>query len=207
MKQSTVTAALALCLPFCTAPGQSQTHTVYEVRGPNGPVYSDKPMPGARAIELPPINVMDFKSAGAPAAPAAPRRTDSGKTGAPGYRSLAIVSPENNGSVAGTGAVFEVRLAIDPPLLLGEGHAFAVSINGKPVTQRYTANEFMIPPEFWGDTLPPPNQRYHLSARVVDRDGATIREATPVIFTLREGSPRAAALPQAPGPVKPRVAP
>lgn len=193
MKRSIVAASLAICLlPPDGALAQGQTQTVYEVRGPNGPVYSDKPMPGARAIELPPLNVMDFKSAGVPTAPANPRKPESGKAAA-GYRSLAIMAPEDNGNVVAPGAVFEVRLASEPLLLLGEGHAFTVSINGKAVSQRFTATGFMIPPEFWGDAPPPPNQRYHLSAKIVDRDGASLKEAAPVVFTLRNAPARPAA--------------
>jgi hypothetical protein len=179
--------------PLCAA--HAQTQTIYEVRGPNGSVYSDKPMPGARAIELPPLNVMDFKSARpatfAPPPPASPARNpESGKAIASGYRSFAIVAPEENSSIIAPSAVFEVRLALEPALLLGEGHAFAVSINGKPVGQRFTASEFMIPPEFWGNTLPPPNQRYQLSAWIVDQEGATLKEAAPVVFTLRNAALR-----------------
>jgi hypothetical protein len=191
MRRSIGGAMFIFCLPFCVA--LAQTQTVYEVRGPNGPVYSDKPMPGARAIELPPLNVVDFKSSNpatfAPpssTSPASPvRKPESGKVIASDYRSFAIVAPEENGSIVAPAAVFEVRLALDPALLLGEGHAFTVSINGKPIAQRFTASEFMIPSEFWGDSLPPPNQRYQLSARIVDRDGATLKEALPVVFTLR----------------------
>lgn len=205
MKRNIVATTSAFCLSLCAALAHAQTQTVYEVRGPNGPVYSDKPMPGARAIELPPLNVVDFKAAppatnpasapvsipaAVPATPGAstattPRKPDSGKALAPAYRSLYIVSPEQNGSIIAPSASFEVRLALEPALLLGEGHAFAVSINGKALSQRFTASEFMIPDEFWGDKLPPPNQRYQLSARVIDRDGATLKEALPVVFTLR----------------------
>lgn len=215
MKQNSGVAILALCflgLPFCAA--QAQAQTVYEMRGPNGPVYSDKPMPGARAIELPPLNVLDSKSASPahlpPSPPATPtRKPESGKAIASGYRSFAIAAPENNGSIVAPAAVFEVRLELDPALLLGEGHAFTVSLNGKPVGQRFTASEFMIPPEFWGDTLPPPNQRYQLSARIVDREGATLKEAVPVVFTLRNAAVRPLPLsPMAPTrPAKPALEP
>lgn len=176
-------------------PAQGETQIVYEVRGPNGPTYSDKPMPGARTIELPPLNVVDFKSLpmpapAAPPSPAAKPKADGGKVVVSIYRNLAIVSPEQNGSVIAPSASFEVRLALEPPLSLGDGHAFTVSLNGKPVGQRFTASEFMIPPEFWGDKLPPPNQRFELSASVVDKDGATLKEALPVVFTLRYASAR-----------------
>jgi hypothetical protein len=101
------------------------------------------------------------------------------------YRSFSIVFPENDGSIVANTAVFEVRVAVDPALRLGEGHAFAVSINGQPVGQRFTATEFMIPPEYWGDQLPPANQRHQLAAAIVDRNGAVLKEAAPVQFQLR----------------------
>jgi len=39
------------------------------------------------------------------------------------YRSFAIVSPENEGSVIANTGIFEVRVSVDPSLQLGEGHA------------------------------------------------------------------------------------
>ena len=204
MKQSILaTLRIFFCLALCVTSlsAQAQTQTVYEVRGPNGPLYSDKPMPGARAIELPPLNVVDFKSAASINAVSMPsansttsaiqRKPESSKAIVSGYRSFTIVAPENNASIIAPAAVFEVRLALEPALLLGEGHAFTVSINGKALGQRFTATEFMIPAEFWGDTLPPPNQRYQLSARIVDRDGTTLKETTPAVFTLRYALARA----------------
>ena len=226
MKQSIVATLFLFALVLCVASlsAQAQTQTVYEVRGPNGPLYSDKPMPGARAIELPPLNVVDFKSAAAinavaipsaapasavipanPTTSATQRKPESSKAIITGYRSFAIVAPENNAIIIAPAAVFEVRLALEPALLLGEGHAFTVSINGKALGQRFTATEFMIPAEFWGDTLPPPNQRYQLSARIVDRDGTTLKEATPAVFTLRYALARAR-VPTHPGePLRPPV--
>ena len=195
MKRSIIgTTFFVLCLSSYAA--LSQTQTVYEIRGPNGAIYSDKPMPGARAIELPPLNVVDFKSVSPATFTAASpltsvRKSESGKAVAlSGYRRFSIVAPEENGLIVAPSAIFEVRLALEPALLLGEGHFFSVSINGKPVDQNFTASEFMIPREFWGHTLPPPNQRYQLSARVVDRDGATLNEAAPVLFTLRNEAVR-----------------
>ena len=162
---------------------------VYVTPGANGPVFSDKPQPGAKAVDLPPINVMTppaevkkvpaatdavGKAAGAPLAPPPLE-----------YRSFSILSPEDNGSVLANTAIFEVRVSVDPALQLGERHAFMVSINGRQVGQRYTATEFMIPPEFWGDTLPPPNQRVQLDVRIVDGEGRVLKQAASVSFYMR----------------------
>lgn len=185
---------LALCLLLGGTVASAQT--VYETRGPNGPVFSDKPQPGAKPVELRPLNVIDNavltggNTEEKGAAQPAPRKARSErpvaeKDVAAPYRSFAIVSPENDGSIVANTAVFEVRVAVEPALRLGDGHAILVSINGKLVGQRFTATEFMIPPEFWGEQLPPPNQRLQLGAMIVDHNGVVLKEAAPVQFQLR----------------------
>lgn len=165
-----------------------QAQGVYVTPGANGPVFSDKPQPGAKPVTLQPLNVV--------APPAKPKAVPIVKAAAQDarakldvdasmYRSFSIVSPESGSSVVANTAVFEVRVAIDPPLQLGDGHAFAVSINGRAVEQRFTATEFMIPPEFWGDILPPANQQMQLDAYIVDFNGQVLKKASPVRFYLR----------------------
>ena len=163
---------------------------VFVTRGAGSPVYSDKPQPGAQPLSLPQLNVSKPVPVPKAAAPVATRtQEDAGNPGAavPAYRNFSIVSPENDGSVAADNALFEVRVAVEPGLQLGEGHAIVVSINGRPVGQRFTATEFMIPPEFWGDTLPPANQRHQVDAAIVDRDGRVLTRAAPATFYLRYG--------------------
>ena len=167
-----------------------QAQGVYVTPGANGPVFSDKPQPGAREVTLPPLNVV-----APPPQLTTPAAKESVKAEAKEgvrpvlapfvYRAFSIVQPENDGSMLANTALFEVRVAVDPPLQLGAGHAFAVSIDGRAVGQRFTANEFIIPPEFWGDTVPPPGQRLQLDAVIVDRDGRALSKAEPVRFFMR----------------------
>ena len=185
-------AAAALVLAALSL-GAAQAQGVYKSQGAQGPVFSDKPQPGAREVSLPPLNVIDTSSDRAsPSSTTPPRPSESGTAtpdaAPPAYRSFAIVFPENEGSVVANTAVFEVRVAVDPPLQLGARHAVTVSLNGQPAGRRFTATEFMIPPEFWGDTLPPPNQRMQLDAAIVDGDGRVLRQAAPVSFYLRHAS-------------------
>ncbi|MFZ4535630.1 hypothetical protein [Propionivibrio sp.] len=182
---------------FCALMVQSATlhaQGVYVTPGKQGPVFSDKPQAGAKEVSLPPLNVVAPPAAARTAAPsaAAVANSDSVKPDATAvaYRSLAVVSPENNGSVVANTAIFEVRVAVDPPLQLGERHAFVVSINGRRVGQRFTATEFMIPPEFWGDELPPPNQSMQLDASIVDGDGRVLKKAAPIRFFMRHATLR-----------------
>lgn len=177
---------LAICL---LAGAALQAQTVYEKRGAGGTVFSDQPMPGARAIELPPPNVMESPKTAPPATPAAPPAAPAAAPAAPAmpatYRSLRILFPENDGAIASALAVFDIRLALEPPLLLGEGHYFAATVDGRAVGRRFTANEFTLPQEFWGDAPPLDNQRHQLDVAVLDRSGKVLKQAEPVRFTLR----------------------
>lgn len=165
-----------------------QAQGIYVTPGAKGPVFSDKPQSGSREVTLQPLNVVAPQPTSRPAASAPlPGTGDSAlpELSVPAYRSFAIVSPEDNGSAAANTALFEVRVAVDPPLQLGAGHAFVVSINGRPVGQRFTATEFIVPPEFWGDTLPPANQSMQLDASIVDAGGQVIKKAKPIRFFMR----------------------
>ena len=177
-----------ICCVLTAYGALAQAQGVYMTQGPNGPVFSDKPQPGAKEMSLKPLNVVPLPKAPSAVAPAATEiKGDLEKTDAvaPAYQSFAVVYPENNGSIVANTAIFDVRVTVDPALRLGEGHAFVVTLNGRPVGQRFTATEFMIPPEFWGDTLPPPNQMVQLDASIVDANGQVLKAAAPVRFTLR----------------------
>jgi hypothetical protein len=166
----------------------SQAQGVYVTPGEKGPVFSDKPQPGSRELPLKPLNVMNAPPPSPVSAKVADKPvSESEKIGVAvsPYRHFSVLSPENDGSVVANTAIFEVRLMLDPPLQLGDGHAFRVSINGRDVGQRFTATEFMIPPEFWGSQIPPANQSMQLDARIVDGNDAVLKKAEAVRFFLR----------------------
>ena len=183
--KSFVTALFCILMPFSAT---ALADGVYVTHGENGPVFSDKPQPGAKQLTLRPLTVVEpipVAKTVAPTIEATQNNKAKTEEAAFEYRKFSVIFPENNGSVVANTAVFEVRVAIDPPLQLGEGHAFSVSLNGRPVGQRFTATEFMIPPEFWGDTLPPANQSMQLDASIVDADGQVLKKATPIRFFMR----------------------
>ena len=175
---------------LCAQGSGSLAQGVYVKQRPNGPVFSDQPLPGAREVQLKPLNVMsappiEAKSPAAPTAEAVPVESAGLPANAlPPYDRFEIVSPENDGSTVANTAVFEVRLAVNPPLHLADQHAFVISLNGRPVNQRFTATEFMVPPEFW-EELPPPNQAMQLDASIIDGKGQVLKRADPVRFFLR----------------------
>jgi hypothetical protein len=178
-----------LLLLLFALPTLAAEQEVFVTRGAGSPVFSDRPQPGAKAVTLPPVNVVEpLPVSKADASPRSSEEEGRPQAATRAYRSFRIVSPEDNGSVAANSALFDVRVAVEPPLQLGAGHAIEVSVNGQAVGQRFTASEFTIPPEFWGDVLPPANQRQQLDATIVDRHGAVLEQAAPVTFILRHVS-------------------
>ena len=188
-------------LLFASSCATVQAQGVYVTRGENGPVFSDKPQTGSKEVNLKPLNVVPSQQGASQAEKAGQGQGATGKRGdqddltrgpgpqgkgVPAYRSFSIISPEDNGSVAGDSSVFEVRLAVDPPLLLGDGHAFLVRINGRFVEQRFTATEFMIPPGFWAEGYLPANQSMQLEASIVDGVGQVLMRSAPVVFHSRQ---------------------
>ncbi len=200
--------AIFLCGALLAASVGAGAQGVYVTPGSGGrgPVFSDKPQAGAKEVQLPPLSVVP---AVVPAAPSPGRLPAAGPVpgAAPpeafaGYRRLLILFPENNGSVVANTGVFDVRLAVDPPLRVGEGHAFVVRINGQPIGQRFTATELMVPAEFWGGAMPPINQPAQIDASIVDAAGQVLMTAPPTVFFMRYTT-----VLQRPHPLSPPLAP
>lgn len=186
--KSCVKAVVLFCFLLLQS-GVLPAQGVYVTRGEKGPVFSDKPAPGAREVILQPLTVVaspkESGSTASATSTAAISDSPRPETATATYRSFSVVSPENDGSVVANSAFFEVRVAVDPPLQLGERHTFTVSINGRPVGQRFTSTEFTIPPEFWGDALAQASQSMQLDASIVDGSGQVLKKAAPVRFYLR----------------------
>lgn len=185
-----------LIIGLMTASLSLHAQGVYVTRGANGPVFSDKPQPGAKEMQLRPLSVVPAQrlpqeskalsgAAGDTVNDAAKGRAESQTPPQTPYGAFTILFPEQNGSIVANTGSFVVRLAVEPPLKLGEGHAFTIRLNGQPVGQRFTATEFMFPPEFWGGEAPPINQRAQLDASIVDSAGRVIMNAPPTIFLMR----------------------
>ncbi|MDR2450751.1 MAG: hypothetical protein LBE85_03060 [Candidatus Accumulibacter sp.] len=157
---------------------------VYVTRGKNGPVFSDRPQPDSEELELRPLTVIQ-----PPAKVEIPPEPEEGdpqepapREAAVSYRSLAVVSPADGAGVAGDISFLEIRLAAAPPLARSAGHAFVVSIDGRPVDALFTAPEFAIPPDFWPKGYLPSNRSLRLDAAIVDAGGRVLMRAPPVSF-------------------------
>ena len=86
---------------------------IYESRDKAGPVFSDQPSPGAKAIDLPPPNVIQTD----PVRPSQPAPAAT----APYYTAFAITSPENEGTVHSNTGAFDVGVRLEPALRSARG--------------------------------------------------------------------------------------
>ena len=157
---------------------------VYESRDRAGPVFSDMPSPGAREVPLPPVNVMDSPASAATPAAAQPRAA-----AAAAYARLAIMQPEDGGTVHSNTGQFAVALALEPPLQIDRGDAIAVRVDGTPLAERRTTLQFDITTDEWqqaaGDQV-----EHALEVAVVDRAGNALLVAAPVRFYVHRASRR-----------------
>ena len=187
---------LLLCLTTASAQG------VFVTEGENGPVFSNRPQPGAREVTLPPLSVVP--AVRPRETPPRPEAAQPAVAPAPAYSRFAIEFPEQNGALTTGTGLFNIYLAIEPALR--QGHAFTISIDGRPANVRFSSPRFMLPENFWGNTLPPAGVQMQLDANIVDANGEVLMKAEPVRFVIHyhQGRPPVAVhpLPQ-PIPVAP----
>jgi hypothetical protein len=165
---------------------------VYVTPGQNGPVFSDKPQAGSREMNLRPLTVIpappkpadETAKTGPGGSDARQKERDPRETAVP-YRSLEVIAPADGGSIAGDTSFLEVRLAVDPPLRLADGHAFVVQIDGRSVDQRFTTPDFVIPSDFWPEGYLPANRGVQIDVAVIDGNGQVVTRAPPVHFRSR----------------------
>jgi hypothetical protein len=128
MKTRVLVLAAILCAT--SAHAQNSTRELWTWTDANGVThFSDRPVPGARRIEL------ATTSAPAPtvAPPAPPTPASAGRPTAPvvQYRTLEIWEPEQDASFFGADVAVNVRMRVDPDL--APGHRVLLFLDGKRV--------------------------------------------------------------------------
>ena len=173
MQQQRYILALALWAFALVAPAQ----TVYESQGKSGPVFSDRPSPGASSVELPPPNVVSTPRITAPTpAPSAAAR--------PHYSTLVISLPEPQGTVHSNTGAFDVRARLSPPLRPSD--RVGVSIDGNVVPTLFRSTNLRISEADWRSTaIGEGNGEHVLQLAVLDADGVALIESAPVRFYIK----------------------
>ena len=158
-----------LPLLICLLPIAVLAQTLYESKDKEGPVFSDTPSPGAQPVDLPPPNVIDTPT---------PVQQQS-QPDASGYTSVAILSPQNQGTVHTNTGEFQVNLALNPALQAS--NAIRISLDGSQLpTLRYTL-QFNITSNEW-QSAAKDNVLHQLQVAIVDDSGNVLITADSVQF-------------------------
>jgi hypothetical protein len=139
--------------------------------------YSDRPVPGAKQIELP-----GAQAFAAPRAPASPSSQNAGSAPqsttnrAQPYRSIAIVTPSQQQTLWNIGPTLNVQVALEPGLQAG--HRIDVYLDGQRKNLDATSAERQVPEV--------PRGVHTMQAVVVDSTGAEIVRSVATTFMVQQ---------------------
>ena len=168
---------LAALLAACTMASQAQT--VYESRDKAGPVFSDKPTPGAVAVDVQPTTVVSPPQV----APPPPQQAASAP---PAYRRLVITRPAEQDMVHSNTGAFGISASLSPPLRPND--RIRVLIDGNLVPTVFRSTDLRISEQDWQATAVGANSEHTLQLAVVDADGKPRIESEPLSFYLRRAA-------------------
>ena len=145
----------------------------------NGQVhYSDRPVPGAKQIEL--QGAQGFPAPARPARSAQPaEQTQQSEPESPlAYRTFDIVSPVHQQTLWNIGGTLEVQMAIEPALQ--PGHRLDAYLDGQKVDIGATGTQFTIPDVFRG--------LHTLQAVIVDANGREVLKSRAITIMVQQTS-------------------
>ena len=188
------------CLLALSVQAQDSKRELWMWKDANGVThYSDRPVPGAKKVELHTAAPAASAPAPSPAAraPSAPRSTAPTSVV---YESLEIWQPESEQSFFGGDTTVTVRLRSEPNL--GPGDQLRLVLDGKLVEGATDANTY---------TLSSLDRGAHaLEALIADEQGTVKIRSQPVVFHIMQPSvipPRAVGPNLKPAPPKPAPKP
>jgi hypothetical protein len=165
----------ALAFGLASGSAWAQGATLYRWVDEQGVVhFSDRPMPGAEKVEVPPA-----QSIPAPRVPAPRRAPAPEEPQGPVYSRVAIVQPVPEQSFVNTGfAPVEVAAAIEPRLQ--PGHQLWFYLDGQRLEN--------VPTQARSTTVEVGRGTHTVAVRVVDQNGRELVTSEPVTFYVRQTS-------------------
>lgn len=171
----------ALAASLCTL---AAAQTMYESKDQSGAtVFSDKPSPGAKPVDLAPPNVIQ--------SPPLPRQAPAPAAAVPAYRSIAVAVPADGGTVHSNTGAFAVTIKISPALRASAGDRIRLSLDGNVLPTAYASRKINLTDADWAtDTAANSEVQHTLQAAVVDSNGTIKLESAPVSFYVRRATVR-----------------
>jgi hypothetical protein len=167
------------CLLALSSQAQETKRELWTWKDANGVTqYSDRPVPGAKKVELTGVTSSSPPPVAAPAKPPAGSAAKPAPAATVEYRSLEIWQPENGATFYGADATVSVRMRSDPDV--ASGHRVLLYLDGKLVEGPPTALEYTL-----GDL----DRGVHsITAVITDEKGAERVRSEPRVFHVREPS-------------------
>ena len=181
------------------APAQGSTRELWTWTDANGVThFSDRPVPGARRIELTGVSAPASAAgttAPTPASSAASQSAASAVEAPVVYRTLEFVQPAQDESFFGADATVNVTISMEPEL--AAGHRLVLYLDGQLVEGAGNSVEHTL------SQLP--RGAHTLTAVILDERGRELRRSSPRVFHVRQPTVNQ---PAAVGPnVRPRPLP
>lgn len=161
---------------------QGAAQAVYESKDKAGnPVFSDRPAPAAKSLDLPPPNVIQTQ-------PLPPRKPAPAPAAA-SYTSLSISSLENEGTVHTNTGDFQILVRSVPALRAAAGDRIRVTLDENLLARKYSSGAVNVSAEDWQATAAE-NAQHRLQVAIVDRNGTTLIESKPITFYAHRATAR-----------------
>jgi hypothetical protein len=157
----------------------SLAQTVYESKDKAGAVFSDRPSPGASAVQLQAPNVVDT-----PATTPAPAPTPA--SAPPAYRKLVVTRPAEQGTIHSNTGEFGVSANVTPPLRPGD--RIRVLLDGNLVPTVFRSASLRISESDWQATAMGNGNQHTIQLAVVDAAGKPWIESAPVSFYVQRAA-------------------
>jgi len=138
--------------------------------------FSDRPVPGARQIEL--SGAQGFGAAVRAPAPAPAAGTTPPPANAASAYTLEITSPAEQETLWNIGTMLNVQLSVEPALQ--PGHRFGVMLDGQRRNLNSTSSQFALGDVFRG--------MHTLQALVVDSNGTELARSPSRVFFVQQTS-------------------
>jgi len=167
---------IAAVLAACALSPWAQT--VYESKDGAGPVFSDKPSPGAKPVQLEAPNVVS-PPAVTPPPPQQP-------SAAPAYRRLVITRPANQDSVHSNDGAFGISAQLSPPLRPND--RIRVLIDGNLVPTVFRTTNPRITANDWQAAALGDRGEHTLQLAVVDASGAPAIQSPVISFYVHRAA-------------------
>jgi hypothetical protein len=178
MNRSRSTLAVAAMLAVACAALHAQT-TVYESRDKGGAVFSDKPAPGASAVDLPSANVLEMPKPEAVITPAPVQMTTP-------YRSLTFASLEQGATVHSNTGAFDFTVRATP--FLRPGDHIRVRLDGTLLAGSYRSINLHLSEADWRRAARSSSVEHSLQVSIVDDRGQVLVTSPTIRFFVHRAA-------------------